>query len=82
MHLHGPYICQYGILLNYPLFSECDNIIEDIISKVAFTRKSVRSKRTKGRMPVDKERKATSSTSADERATPPCGDSTFLKVST
>ena len=65
--------------MNYPLFSECDNIIKDIISKVDFARKSVKSKCTKGRMP---ERKATNTTLAEERASPPCVDSTFHKVST
>ena len=33
MHLHGPYICQYGILLNYPSFSEYDYLIIDVRSR-------------------------------------------------
>lgn len=33
MHLHGPYICQYGIILNYPPFGEYDDLMQDIQSK-------------------------------------------------
>ena len=53
MHLHGPYICQYGILLNYPSFSEYDYLIIDVHSQlveVASVNKDIKSK---PRTPVD-----------------------------
>lgn len=56
MHLHGPYICQYGILLNYPPFSEYDYVIKDIQSKfdeVVSVEKATKSKPSKDRVAID-----------------------------
>ena len=57
MHLHGPYICQYGILLNYPSFSEYDYLIIDVrprFVEVASINKAVKSK---PRAPINKKGK-------------------------
>ena len=60
MHLHGPYICQYGVHLNYPPFSECDNMIKQMRSEFAriiSIKEAVKLKYTKGRVSADKEDK-------------------------
>lgn len=54
MHLHGPYICQYGILLNYPSFSEYDFLIIDIQSQLVEVDKAIKSE---PRVSVDKKGK-------------------------
>ena len=55
MHLHGPFICQYGVQLNYPPFSEYDIVIESMQSKFAeivSVKKVTKSKYVESRVPV------------------------------
>ena len=62
MHLHGPYICQHGILLNCPPFSdsECDSIIKHAHSEFArinSVKKTIKSRYIKLVVSADKKDK-------------------------